>query len=150
MRAPTSFRSEQRSLELKMTPLIDVVFLLLIFFVCTTSFQPPEEMLPTQLMTAGSQAVLESLDIPEDAHEPIVIKLHTGPELPAWEVQGQGVQELCRLREMLAGLGSIRADLPIVLDADGNVPLGNVVEVYDLCRLVGFSQIQFAADIQEE
>ena len=34
------------SLEIKMTPMIDVVFLLLIFFVWTASFQVVEYLLP--------------------------------------------------------------------------------------------------------
>ena len=34
--------SNDDSLELKMTPMIDVVFLLLVFFVWTSSFELPE------------------------------------------------------------------------------------------------------------
>ena len=36
-------------LEVKMTPMIDVVFLLLIFFVWTSSFELPEFDLPSAL-----------------------------------------------------------------------------------------------------
>ncbi len=40
MKLPQHFSSD--SMELKMTPMIDVVFLLLIFFVWTSSFELPE------------------------------------------------------------------------------------------------------------
>ena len=41
-------------MEVKMTPMIDVIFLLLIFFVCTASFRAVEEVLPTNLSLPGA------------------------------------------------------------------------------------------------
>ncbi|MFP6692187.1 MAG: biopolymer transporter ExbD, partial [Pirellulales bacterium] len=61
-----------------MTPMIDVVFLLLIFFVCTASFQIAEQFLPNSvflesLKGQGQQAVQpESEDLPKK----IVLKIH--------------------------------------------------------------------------
>ena len=40
-------------IELNLTSMIDVFFLLLIFFVCTSSFDEPEKNLPTKLATQG-------------------------------------------------------------------------------------------------
>ena len=33
----------------------------------------------------------------------------------------------------------------VILDIDGNVPLENVIDVYDVCRQIGLRRIQFAA-----
>ena len=41
-------RFQQQSTELSMTPMIDVVFLLMVFFVCTASFKAAELVLPTR------------------------------------------------------------------------------------------------------
>ena len=53
MRHPAQHRG-RGPLEVKMAPMIDVIFLLLIFFVCTASFHPPEQVLPTRLSLPGS------------------------------------------------------------------------------------------------
>ena len=45
---------QDSSIELNLTSMIDVIFLLLIFFVCTTDFREPEKRLPTNL---GSGAI---------------------------------------------------------------------------------------------
>jgi len=52
MKIPTRFgpgaaSRRQGALDLMMTPMIDVVFLLLVYFIATTSFQKPESQLPT-------------------------------------------------------------------------------------------------------
>ena len=47
MKLPTE--KKERSIDLKMTPMIDVVFLLLVFFVWTSSFDLPEFDLPSSL-----------------------------------------------------------------------------------------------------
>ena len=50
----------KESPELNLTPLIDVVFLLLIFFVCTPTFQILERILPSSIVsTEGSTEEIE-------------------------------------------------------------------------------------------
>jgi biopolymer transport protein ExbD len=46
---------------------------------------------------------------------------------------------------VLGEVAQIDASLPVILDVDGQVPLGDMIDVYDLSRLVGFDRIQFAA-----
>ena len=47
MHRPSVYNARRGSLEVKMTPMIDVVFLLLVFFVWTASFQVVENIVPT-------------------------------------------------------------------------------------------------------
>ena len=54
MRRPPYHRDDRGRLDVKMTPMIDVIFLLLIFFVSTASFQAAEETLPTNLSLPGA------------------------------------------------------------------------------------------------
>ena len=64
------------SLEIKMTPMIDVVFLLLIFFVWTASFQVVEYVLPSELSTLlGNQAAVD-VPPPEADFEDVVVRIH--------------------------------------------------------------------------
>ena len=42
-----------------MTPMIDVVFLLLVFFVCASVGQKPDSLLPAELSTGETEAKVE-------------------------------------------------------------------------------------------
>ena len=48
-------RRRKSTFALRMAPMIDVIFLLLIFFLITADFRPSEEFLPMRIDTAGAQ-----------------------------------------------------------------------------------------------
>jgi biopolymer transport protein ExbD len=144
MRRPSYHHDRRGRLEVKMTPMIDVIFLLLIFFVCTASFQAAEEVLPTNLSLPGTV----DADIPVDPEwedlEQIVINLFWRAGRVRWQISGRDYDRLEDVRAVLAAMAGFKADLPVILDVDGNVPLENVIDVYDLCRQIGLRRIQFA------
>jgi len=128
-----------------MTPMIDVIFLLLIFFVCTASFQAVEEVLPTNLQLPGS---LESqAPPPEDLVDldEIVVKILFDDGRTHWQINHRDYQDLGVVRDVLAAVARLKSDLPVILDPDGRVPLASVIDVYDTCRQIGLRRIQFAA-----
>ena len=138
-------RRDSHAMQLQMTPMIDVVFQLLIFFVCTTSFQTIERLLPTALATSGGMAAIEEPD-PELAElEDIVVKLTRSATGVAWTLNDAPQATFAALRERLERLARLRPDLPVVLDVAEEVALGDVIDVYDTCRVVGLDRIQFAA-----
>ena len=144
MRIPR--RNNSNAMQLQMTPMIDVVFQLLIFFVCTTSFQALEQILPTNLATSGGSSSAEVQLDPELMElEDIVIKIVRNAGATQWQLNEQTYSRLPQVRDLLMALVKIRRDLPVILDVGATVPLGDVVDVYDLCRIVGFDRIQFAA-----
>jgi len=127
-----------------MTPMIDVVFLLLIFFVCTASFQALEEVLPSHLLAAGESTSDVEVE-PLDDFEEIVVKVIWRDGAVAWRVNQRDCAALAEVRAVLQALVELNVGLPVILDADADVPLGHLIDVYDLCRIVGFEKIQFAA-----
>lgn len=143
MRLPHLTRQSRR-LDVKMTPMIDVVFLLLIFFVCTASFQPLEQLLPTELQGPGA---VEIEPPPERIElERVVIRLGWNEAGPEWIVNQRACADLAEVGQVLATVAAIDASVGVVLDVDGRVPLGDVIAVYDLCRHVGLAEVQFAAE----
>ena len=64
MKRPSIFNGTRRELEIKMTPMIDVVFLLLVFFVWTASFQAVEYLLPSSLSQKQGSGQTVNLDQP--------------------------------------------------------------------------------------
>jgi biopolymer transport protein ExbD len=145
MRRPPSHHDDRRRLDVKMTPMIDVIFLLLIFFVCTASFQPPEEVLPTHLRMPGTtESPVEVEPEWEDLDE-IVVAILWREGRPAWEINGRECAHLGEVRAVLAAMAEVKIDVPVILDVDGIVPLEHVIDVYDLCRQIGLERVQFAA-----
>ena len=145
MRAPSRHDHERQPLEVKMTPMIDVIFLLLIFFVSTSSFQPPEEVLPTNMSLPGSTSETVQIDPLEEDLDEIVVKVMWRQGGPRWEVNQREYQQLQQVGGVLSAVAGFQADLPVILDVEGVVPMENVIDVYDLCRQIGLQRIQFAA-----
>lgn len=145
MRAPTHERFTRGSLDIKMTPMIDVVFLLLIFFICTANFQLVENILPTNLLVAGSSQVDVPLDLELDELEDVVVEIRSDAGRIHWRVNEAPYDQLADVVNLLRQLARIEVELPVTVDSQPNVPIGDVIDVYDLCRQSGFSNIRFAA-----
>lgn len=146
MRAATGHNNRKR-LEVQMTPMIDVIFLLLIFFICTAGFQRIELVLPTHLTLPGQvQSDLPPPDKEFEDLDTIVIQLRWVDGRPQWEINGGLYGSLPDVQSLLAAIATqVRNDLPVVLDIDAVVPMENVIDLYDVCRLVGLTRVQFAA-----
>ena len=137
--------ARREPLEIKMTPMIDVVFLLLVFFVWTASFQVVEYLLPSELSTLlGNQAALEDPP-PEADFEDVVIRIHWTGDQPGWTINDQQADSLAQLHQRLQAIAQVKQDAPVILHPDEEVPLGDVINVFDLSRLTGFEKIQFVA-----
>jgi biopolymer transport protein ExbD len=149
MRAPMGHRDRNQTVQ--MTPMIDVVFQLLIFFICTASFAKLEELLPTHMLAPGTaQSSLEQP--PTQEHEPILVRIGLAEGRPTWEIAGRQLGSLAEVRGVLGTLGGVaalRQNLPVRLMVAGDVPLGDVIDVYDLCLGIGFEKIQFAANVKK-
>jgi biopolymer transport protein ExbD len=125
-----------------MTPMIDVVFQLLIYFLCTASFQMAEQSLPTTLPPTGST----SYQPPPEVQELEIIRVTLGQREGRLSIQLNGAScvDIQELRSRLEQLQRL-AQLPVVLDIASEVELGYVVSVYDSCLAVGIRDIHFAA-----
>ncbi|TWT37881.1 Biopolymer transport protein ExbD/TolR [Posidoniimonas corsicana] len=136
----------QPTLGASMTPMIDVVFLLLIFFVCTASFQPVEALLPGDLLISGAG----SIDAPPEEQpqlERVVIHAKLVGDAVAWRVNEADCPTDQRLRDLLAQLAGIDSSLPVVIDPDRRVQLGRVIDGFDAARSAGFTDVKFAASV---
>lgn len=146
MRIPSQYLSGPSRTDDAMTPMIDVVFQLLIFFVIASTGQVAESFLPTALPPTG--AVAASAEPPE--REPwadeVWVKLHRDGDRTIADMNGTLYEDLAQLEQVLRTLAEISRDNPVILDIAGDVPLGDLIRVYDACRAAGFESIAFAAD----
>ena len=136
---------EAPGLQLRMTPMIDVIFLLLIFFVCTSSFLPPEQWLPTTFSLPGAIREAPPLEEELEELEQIVVYVYPREHQPRWRVNQRGCRRFEELVGALVRLARVDRRLPVVLDVHAQVPMGEVIRVYDAVRAAGFERVQFAA-----
>lgn len=145
MRRP-SFTTRRTPVDLQLTPMIDCVFLLMIYFIFSSNFNIAEQLLPSQLSAAaGSGAASTDTPPPPEADfEDVVVRILWQGSTPTWAVNDTPVPSLAALQQTLAQVARIKRNAPIILHPDAEVPLGDVIDVYDISRLVGFEKVQFA------
>ena len=123
-------------LEVNLTSLIDVVFLLLIFFMVSTSFTK-QSQIAIRLPEAASTAIIE--EIPQRIE---IMITETGTFL----VNGR---ELINnrpetLRNALQKVSAAGEKLPMTISADANARHQHVVTAMDVAGRLGFTQISIA------
>jgi len=152
MRRPPYHRDPGGRLEVKMTPMIDVIFLLLIFFVCTASFHNEEVLpLPYPPLPGTIETAVQIDPLEEDLDEIIVKILWRGGGV-LWEINGREYYDLEGdegVEGVLATVRRLKSDLPVILDVEPAVPMEDVIDLYDLCRRVGLQRVQFAAPVED-
>lgn len=123
--------------EINLTPLIDVVFLLLIFFMVSTTFKD-DARLRLNLPEAGGEPVhqepAERLEIVIDrAGRTFVGNAAVANERPE------------TLNQAILGAIGTRRDLPVLIKADAATPHQAVMRALDAAAQLGLKQVAFAA-----
>lgn len=147
MRTPSTFLDRRTAVDLQLTPMIDCVFLLMVYFIWSSSFTITEQMLPSQLSleTPAGAGASDLPPPPEADFEEVVVRILWQDGQPAWTVNDTPVESLPALHRLLGQIASIKRDAPVVLHPDPAAPLGQVIGVFDLSRMVGFEKVRFAA-----
>jgi biopolymer transport protein ExbD len=124
------FRRQRREeVGINLTPLIDVVFLLLIFFMVSTTFTR-ETQLSIDLPEAEGQ-------VKESTREQIEILID---EAGRYRVNGQGLVD-ARMRTLQAAIYKISAGdttMPMIITADAQAAHEDVVRAMDAAGRMGF------------
>lgn len=129
-------------MQTAMTPLIDVVFQLLIFFICASTGHLKELLLPTDFR-AGAVGNETTIEIEKPLGE-VSIRLERKEETTVAHLEGREFLELDKLSTTLRALAQVATEIPVTLDIGGDVPLGDVIFVYDVCRAAKFQSVNFA------
>ena len=136
------FRSEERdSPEIGLTPLIDVVFLLLIFFMVSTTFERSSE-LNIELPVASANA-----NDPGDTVIAVAIDSGGGVRVEGLLLADS---ETASVRRALTAAAKELDAPPLVISADARTPHQSVVTVMDAARQAGLYKLTFAAQRRVE
>jgi biopolymer transport protein ExbD len=119
-----------------MAPLIDMTFLLLIFFMVTTSFVK-ETGIDVMRSTAATAEVKE--------HGTVMIGVDTEGQV---YMEGKKI-DLRSVRSLVERALAEDPDAGVVVVADRDSNTGDVVKVMDQCRLAGAKNVSLAAKREE-
>ncbi len=122
-------------IDLNLTPLIDVVFLLLIFFMVSTTFQKESEL---------------SVHLPEASQKPVTVD-DNALEIAIsasgqFFVNGQELtnSHLRTLRKAIKTIVAGKRDIPVVIRADAQTPHQSVVTAMDAAGQLGMRHLSIA------
>jgi biopolymer transport protein ExbD len=127
-----------------MTPLIDVVFLLLVFFIVASAQNLREDLLPLTLPAGQIEAPPAAA--PEDRPR-VWIRLERDGE-GTRAVYNEAPFTLPQLFDQLRELAEVDASVEVVLDVGADVPFGDMIAAYDHCRSAGLADVSFSIDFE--
>jgi biopolymer transport protein ExbD len=115
--------------QIDIAPLIDMIFQLLIFFMLTSTF----------VMQPGIRINLPKATTSEVVRYENIEVVISGENVVYFKGKVVTTQELSVLLKQVA-----KKKQPLLIKADKRASLGRVVEVWDMCRDLGITQINIA------
>jgi biopolymer transport protein ExbD len=131
-------RGQEQEPEINLTSLIDVVFLLLIFFMVSTTF---ERQAALKIDLPEASAVEERVDEPERVE--FVIDRDGRMYVNDRQLVDSGPDTV---RAALLELTGSNRDLPVLIRADAETPHHYVVTAMDVTGQLGFSRLSIATE----
>ena len=133
--------TRQEEVQVNLTPLIDVVFLLLIFFMVSTTFTR-ETKLEIDLPESSSEAVLgdeRPLEILVDASGNYAV--NNTPLLR---------NDSDSLKQALAEVAGQNRDQTVIITGDAQAPHQAMIFALDAVGQMGFTKVSYATRVPEE
>ena len=125
-------RRERQKAEINLAPMLDMVFILLIFFLVTTSFVR-DSGVEVQRPTARSARIEE--------HSSLQIGINAGGRIYA----GGRQVDIRSVRALVERYLAENPDGSVLIVADRKVTTGLTIRVLDYCRLAGAARVAVAA-----
>lgn len=124
----------QESIDINMTPLIDMVFILLIFFLVSASFTKLNSIDVNRPDSSVSDSHPAAKNVVVSIDQEGIIWLDKKP------IDIRFVKSEIKNRVMQS------EQLSVVINADNNVPTGRLIETLDQVRLAGVSNVAVATN----
>ncbi|MBK1829820.1 biopolymer transporter ExbD [Verrucomicrobiaceae bacterium R5-34] len=131
---------EPESAAFPLAPMIDVVFLLLIFFIATMQFSQSERELNVSVPVAE-----EGADAQQTVGE-IIVNVKENGEV----VVDNSVMSQDQLYAKLTRIAAVHKNQAIRIRGDGKVEYQKIVQVIDVCQKAGIPNISFATQVRKK
>jgi biopolymer transport protein ExbD len=129
-------RKHRNGLELSMTSMIDVVFLLLIFFIVTTTFVRPERQIQSAIRVNESRETTDISNL-----DPAIIEIvRLGPEV-VFKIGAIQTNDLDEIKTILRDFDN-KSEGAFIRVAD-NVPFEAAAQAIGVCKASGFPTVSY-------
>ena len=122
-----------------LAPMIDVILVLTIFFMCATKFSGDERQFQLDLPQVGGAAVVATAR-PEIVEVGADGALRLGPDDVSLEELGT----------RLAAARGVQPDVAVMIRGERAVPHGRMAEIYEACRAAGVRQVAISVRTNSE
>ena len=122
-----------------LAPMIDVILVLTIFFMCATKFSGDERQFELDLPEVGGAAVV-------DAARPEVVEVGADGALRL----GPDEVSLAELGTRLAAARGVQPDVGVMIRGEQAVPHGRMAEIYEACRAAGVRRVAISVRTRAE
>lgn len=133
------FRAKQSGqanrVQLNLASMIDVVFLLLIFFLFSSIITPSESQLTPNIQTQSADSASRSTDF-----APQVVSVEMVDGRPAYRI---GSRIITDRRELETLLRRLPHELGVFVRVDDAAPVGFAVSAIQVCRDAGFEKVTY-------
>lgn len=133
-------RKRRERVDITLISMIDVLFVLLLFFMVSTTFNRHTEVKIKLPEASGAEAENDHKNVTVTIDDKGVYYL-TGSDGVSRKLPDQSRETLMRELPRLAGQA---IDIPFIISADGKASHQSVMTVLDVAGEVGFSHITFA------
>lgn len=133
-----SRRQDKNSPKVNLTPLIDTVFLLLIFFMMTTTFNKESQLHIKLPQVEGER--------PSEQQKPIRIIIDANGKYAINDVEHSLINsQLDTLERALSNVTNNQSDWPLLISADEQAPHYAVMRAMEAARNLGLTRLSFEA-----
>jgi biopolymer transport protein ExbD len=133
MRSRVNFASEETSSDIDMTPMLDIVFIMLIFFIVSTTFVKESGIEINRPVSSTSES-----------QESSGVRVAISSEGLVW-LEGQQT-DVRMIRPRLERLKVEQPDLSVLLQADEDAKTGTLIKVMDQIKLAGIDQVAVSTE----
>jgi biopolymer transport protein ExbD len=129
--------SEPEEPTLNLTPMIDVILTLVIFFMVATKFTDEERAMGVKVPSVSTQGAISA------APEPKIVNVFSDGRI----LLGTQPVTLDDLTQQLTAAHGQYHKLSVLVRGDRNTTHGRMTEVYDACRRAGITEVGISVKI---
>jgi len=135
---PRCSRTRVDRLTMNLASMIDVTFLLLVYFIVSTVMARPEDQLTSAIQTRDAESAGSEVD-----YQPQVVEVLRLDGAPAYLIGGRRLRELDGLRAVLADLPT---ELGVFVRVSGDIPVEFALAAVQAARDAGFEQVTYVPE----
>ena len=125
-------------LTLNLASMIDVTFLLLVYFIVSTVMARPEDQLTSAIQTRDSDSAGSEID-----YQPQVVEVVAIQGVPSYVIGNRRLRDLPGLRDVLRDLPT---ELGVFIRVSGEIPVEFALSAVQAARDAGFEQVTYVPE----